>query len=296
MNFLNIQRLRYYSLLLTVGISVFSFHLFSQDEFIDDSKSSYQKVKKSKRFFEVYQKIQLRKGKLFNRFELANKIRQQLKPLDILVQKAPFKLTDKLIPGHFGHVALWAGNKQDLIGKGIWGNDIVKKYQDNLETDSSINSRNLIEAVPEGVQLNSLEYFMNADDLAIIRPNFLNPSEEKDALLFAFSQLGKEYDFGFDLETKDKIVCSELIYMTFPMIQWETKYLFGRNTISPDNVVKTCLNSKKFDLISFYHKGHEVVESEKIEKLKKITKVNRFRKRKNKVLILNEDYLSILIK
>ncbi len=296
MNFLNIQRQRLYSILFTVGISVFSFHLFSQDEFIDDSKSSYQKVKKSKRFFEVYQKIQLRKGKLFNRFELAYKIRQLLKPLDILVQKAPFKLTDKLIPGHFGHVALWAGTKNELIGNGIWDNDIVKKYQDDLETDSSINSRNLIEAVPEGVQLNSLEYFMNADDLAIIRPNFLNPSEEKDALLFAFSQLGKEYDFGFDVETKDKIVCSELIYMTFPMIQWETKYLFGRNTISPDNVVKTCLNSKKFDLISFYHRGHEVVESEKIEKLKKITKANRFRKRKNKVLILNQDYLTILIK
>jgi hypothetical protein len=295
MNFLKIQRLRY-SILLTVGITVFSFHLFSQDEFIDDSKSSYQKVKKSKRFFEVYQKIQLRKGKLFNRFELAFKIRQRLKPLDILAQKAPFKLTDKLIPGHFGHVALWAGNKNDLKENGIWENDVVVKFQDELATDSSAYSHNLIEAVPEGVQLNSLEYFMNADDLVIIRPNFLTHSEKKEALLFAFSQIGKEYDFGFDIETKDKIVCSELIYMTFPMIPWETKYMFGRNTISPDNVVKTCLNSKKFDLISFYHKGQEVIESEKIEKLKRITKANRFRKRKNKVLILDEDYLTILIK
>ena len=35
--------------------------------------------------------------------------------LDILFEKTPFRLTDKLIPDHCGHVAIWTGTQADLI-------------------------------------------------------------------------------------------------------------------------------------------------------------------------------------
>ena len=51
-------------------------------------------------------------------------------------------------------------------------------------------------------------------------------------------QLGKDYDFNFDVNTLDKIVCSELIYHAFGRINWPVKYVLGRPTISPDNLAE----------------------------------------------------------
>ena len=36
-------------------------------------------------------------------------VKQELRPFDILFEKTPFRLTDKFIPGHFGHVAIYIG-------------------------------------------------------------------------------------------------------------------------------------------------------------------------------------------
>ena len=42
-----------------------------------------------------------------------SKIIANLQPLDILLEKAPFRLTDHLIPGYWSHVALWSGTEID---------------------------------------------------------------------------------------------------------------------------------------------------------------------------------------
>ena len=39
--------------------------------------------------------------------------------LDLLLEKTPFRLTDKTIPGFWGHVGLWIGDQQDLEELGI---------------------------------------------------------------------------------------------------------------------------------------------------------------------------------
>ena len=50
----------------------------------------------------------------------------RLKPLDVLLEKTPFRLTDKTIPGFWGHVGLWIGDQQDLEELGIWNHPLVK--------------------------------------------------------------------------------------------------------------------------------------------------------------------------
>ena len=49
------------------------------------------------------------------------------------------------------------------------------------------------------------------------------------------------YDFNFDVETTDKLVCSELLYQSFGDVNWPTEPYIGRTTISPDNVVSLAL-------------------------------------------------------
>ncbi|MDB9960459.1 YiiX/YebB-like N1pC/P60 family cysteine hydrolase [Oceanihabitans sp.] len=217
-----------------------------------------------------------RKGKLYGNLEVKENIKRNLKPLDILLEKTPFRLTDKLIPGHFGHVAIWTGTKAELINMDLWENSFVKKHAndiDNKNNPDSKDEKQIIEALRSGVQLSTLDEFINIDDFAILRPIF-NPEEKeaqmKVALLMSFRQLGKKYDFNFDVNTTDKIVCSELAYVSFPTIDWPTEKTLGRHNISPDNVAKLAWNKVPLELILFYHDGQLVESDKQLLKMKEL--------------------------
>jgi uncharacterized protein YycO len=201
-----------------------------------------------------------------------NKIKKQLKPLDVLFEKTPFRLTDKFIPGHWGHVAVWVGTEQELKKLGVW-NELPNLYQKAVDlygySGPSFQTliktgHNIIEALRPGVQLNSLDHFLNIDDLAAIRPKSseLSLEQRKDALLVAFSQIGKEYDFNFDVSSNKKIVCSELAYVVFGdpnFVTWPTSKELGRYTISPDHVAKKAIKrSDPFYPVLIYSDGRKV--------------------------------------
>ncbi|MBL4594014.1 MAG: hypothetical protein JKX68_09390 [Flavobacteriales bacterium] len=220
--------------------------------------------------------IESRKGKLYGKEAVRQQLLEQLQPLDIILEKTPFRLTDKLIPGHFGHVAIWVGTQKELKEKGLWEHEVVLPYHNKItpegNKEDSKDGYCIVEALRGGVKLSSLEEFMNIDDIAILRPIFSdNISEkEKESLLLAFRQIGKEYDFNFDVNTTEKIVCSELAYVCFPQIDWPTEKTAGRHTISPDNVANLCWNNIPLKLITFYHDGKKVVEKEQLVLLKKL--------------------------
>ncbi|MDF1673716.1 MAG: YiiX/YebB-like N1pC/P60 family cysteine hydrolase [Vicingaceae bacterium] len=219
--------------------------------------------------------VESRKGKLFGNEIIKKEIQDVLQPLDIILEKTPFRLTDKLIPGHFGHVAIWIGNQKELKEKGLWEHEVVIPYHNKISPDGSEESKNgfqIVEALREGVKLSSLEEFMNIDDIAILRPRFGDnvTEKEKESLLLAFRQLGKEYDFNFDVNTTEKIVCSELAYVCFPQIDWPTEKTAGRHTISPDNVANLCWKGIPLELITFYHDGKKCKEENQLAIMKEL--------------------------
>ncbi len=167
--------------------------------------------------------------------ELAE-IRDGLEPLDVLLEKTPFRLTDKFIPGHYGHVAIWVGTQDDLKALDLVDHPAVEPHLNKIKRGYSV-----IEAVRPGVQINTLRHFMNIDDLAVIRPLDLTRVQKRVYMIKAFQQIGKEYDFNFDVETLDKIVCSELAFQTFGDIDFPVKRELGRYTISPDQVAVMAL-------------------------------------------------------
>lgn len=219
--------------------------------------------------------VESRKGKLYGNEAIKKELQDILQPLDIILEKTPFRLTDKLIPGHFGHVAIWVGNEHELKERGLWEHEVVVPYHDKISpngNDLTKDGYQIVEALREGVKLSSLEEFMNIDDIAILRPVFKeNATEkEKESLLLAFRQLGKEYDFNFDVNTTDKIVCSELAYVCFPQISWATEKTVGRYTISPDNVANLCWNGVPLQLITFYHDGKKCKEENQLAIMKEL--------------------------
>ncbi|MNJ91314.1 hypothetical protein D3C87_89650 [compost metagenome] len=164
-------------------------------------------------------------------------IASELQPLDILFEKTPFRLTDKMIPGHYGHVAIWIGTEEQIKALGIWGK-IPKQIQERISS-----GHHIVEALRPGVQINTLEHFLNIDDMLVLRDRrTLSDDYRRTAILTAVAQIGREYDFNFDAFTHHRIVCSEIAYVVFPDVEWPLDKTLGRQTISPDNVVKLSVN------------------------------------------------------
>lgn len=198
--------------------------------------------------------IETRQGKLYEQGEVLKKTLRSLQAGDILLEKTPFRLTDRFIPGHWGHAAIWLGTEEELKALGIWEHPIIKPYQTQINA-----GRTVVEALRSGVQLSFLEDFLNIDDLAILRHPNVNREKLVERIILAARQIGKQYDFNFNVETTDKIVCSELIYVVFTDIPWPTEKALGRFTISPDNVAMEALE-KTLELILLFHDGEYIVD------------------------------------
>lgn len=188
--------------------------------------------------------------------EQRGELRSRLKPLDVLLEKTPFRLTDKSIPGHYGHVAVWVGTEEELKALGVWDEPIVRLQHERIRAGASI-----IEALRPGVEINTLEHFLNIDDLLVIRRRVQTTEEIRAELLRAFAQIGKAYDFNFDVESDRKIVCSELAFVVFPDVRWATSSVLGRQSISPDQVAVQALPGGPFAPEVIFHDGVEIKQN-----------------------------------
>lgn len=209
--------------------------------------------------------VQTRSGKLkalATNSEWVNSMKSKLRPLDMLLEKTPFRLTDHFIPGHYGHVAIWLGSPEEVLNyKVTYEGQEISLLDHPLmfpHLERLSQGKLILEALREpGVTMNTLEHFMDIDDFLVLRSESLeNPGEK---ILMALKQFGKPYDFGFDVETENAIVCSELIYMVYDDQYWPTDRSMGRHTISPDHVAWKAIDGC-LDPVVLYHDGLEVTQ------------------------------------
>lgn len=196
--------------------------------------------------------VETRRGKLDGQAPVLEKLAGTVQAGDVLLEKTPFRLTDTFIPGHYGHVAVWVGSEAELRRLGIWEHPVVRPYQANIRA-----GRGVVEALRSGVKMNTLRHFLNIDDLAVLRPRQMADTVRAEAVLQTLRQVGKAYDFNFDVESTDRIVCSELVYHAYGDVRWPTKRQLGRVTISPDNVAAEATGNGAFAVELLYHDGRE---------------------------------------
>lgn len=194
--------------------------------------------------------VETRKGKLFHRQDVHQDLVGQLHSGDILLEKTPFRLTDKLIPGYWGHAAVWIGTEAELKQLGIWDRPLVRRYHQEIR-----NGQLVVEALRSGVEMNSLDHFLNVDSVGVVRKLELSPEEQADIVLRALRQVGKSYDFTFDVESNEAIYCSKLVYFTHQGMNWPTQQSMGRTTFTPDDVASRALSGDDLDLVYFIHDG-----------------------------------------
>ncbi|RNC67990.1 MAG: Poxvirus G6 [Desulfuromonadales bacterium] len=199
--------------------------------------------------------VETRKGKLARRSDVAKEVSATLMAGDILLEKTPFRLTDKLIPGYWGHAAVWIGGEAELKELGIWDHPVVTRHHDEIR-----EGRLVVEALRSGVEMNTLEHFLNVDSLGVLRKIAAGREERGRIIIQALRQVGKPYDFNFDVESKERVYCSKLVYLSYSGIDWPTRKSLGRATFSPDDVAVRAFKGGDLQLVTFYHDGKPVTD------------------------------------
>ncbi len=197
--------------------------------------------------------VEARRGKLDRRPEVLAQVGGALQAGDVLLEKTPFRLTDAFIPGHWGHAAVWIGGEAELRALDLWEHPVVAAHHTEIR-----QGRGVVEALRSGVEMNTLEHFMNVDDLAVLRHRHLDREQRREVILQALRQVGKAYDFNFDTQSADRIVCSELVYHAYGDVRWPTERKLGRVVVSPDNIAQEATGDGPFEVAVLYHDGGAV--------------------------------------
>lgn len=208
-------------------------------------------------FVNMMSMFELRNGKLYGEPYWEEFVKARLQPGDILLEKSPFRLTERLVPGYFAHAALYVGTQEDLLKLNLLSLPHVRAHLSEIKRGQTI-----AEALRDGTQLNSIQKFLDIDDLVILRPKTPSiPSEDvQEAISLAFSHIGKKYDFNFDTNSWDAVTCSEMIFHSYLHVPWSYGKVLDSYTIAPDDIAifGGSTDPRPFSLITFIHDGQLV--------------------------------------
>ena len=143
-------------------------------------------------------------------------LREVMRPGDILIERRNWFISNSVLPGFWPHAALYLGSYEELAALGLVSDQRAEPHLGDFQGENELGDPYaVIEAIGEGVIFTSLEHSVGeADAVAVLRPN-LSDEALREALARALSHHGKEYDFDFDFETTDRLVCTELIFRTY---------------------------------------------------------------------------------
>lgn len=145
-----------------------------------------------------------------------------IRPGDILLKRDNYFLSNVGIEGFWTHSGIFIGSLEELdrmfASISIVGNkmpsEYIKTYHPILYKKLLGKKDLIIEAIGKGVTINSIEHIALVDFLSVLRPN-LSAEDIFKSMLISFEYLGYPYDFMFEFEGDQEVVCSELIYNSF---------------------------------------------------------------------------------
>lgn len=181
--------------------------------------------------------FRLRQGYLHGDASAAAFVAEVARPLDILLVSSKMHLAGNMTQGYLTHGAMFLGSEAELRELGLWDDPAIVPLHDAIRAGTT-----LIEANGREVESSPLDRVLNGDGAVILRARGLSADDRREALLRLVSQLGKPFDFAFDIDSPDCVFCTELIDRTLPQADLPRRTLFGTTTILPDDIARAALD------------------------------------------------------
>ena len=184
----------------------------------------------------VLSHVAWRSGHLKSKQAAQDAIMDVLQPLDIVLVSSKGKRSGQIIPGLFGHAAVYLGTEQELKRLGVWTSPEVQPHAAKIRND-----RVFIEADARGVHLSRASIVLNTDAVAILRPRLSSKKQRRKTTLDFFGSMGMKFDFLFDVDSPDCTFCTELIHRVMPQLDLPIMEIYGVRTIMPDSVAVSAI-------------------------------------------------------
>lgn len=155
-----------------------------------------------------------------------------LRPLDIVVVSSRGRLSGRMVPGLFGHVAIYLGTEEQLRRQGVWHDPRVVPHHARIRAGAV-----MIEADKKGVHLAAARRVLDTDRVAVLRPRLSGDRRSRAATAAFFQHVGYRYDFNFDNATEERLYCAELASRIMPELAMPERTVYGRRTFIPDEIV-----------------------------------------------------------
>lgn len=190
--------------------------------------------------------------------EIADLVRNLIRPGDVFVNRKEHAITNYFLPGFWPHAAFYIGQTDQLQQMGMAEHPNGQpRWRRLLECDSNCNGR-VVEALKDGVRIRSLSSPFAADAISVIRPKL--PTEGiKEAITRALFHDGKPYDFDFDLTRSDRLVCTEVVYRSFEGLSGVSFSLTeraGRKTLAAKDLLQMAIDGQHFEVVAAFAPGH----------------------------------------
>ncbi len=194
---------------------------------------------------------------------------EHLTPGDVLVVRKEYAVTNYFLPGYWPHAALYLGDADALRALGLADHEHVRPRWSQLDPGTSSTSsaprhspderpRYVLEAMKDGVRIRSIDSPLASDSLVVLRPQ-IEPADLAQALARGLSHEGKAYDFDFDFNRSDRLVCTEVVYRAYEGIgdvQFELTRRAGRNTLSAGDLIQMAIEGRQLHPVVVYSPKH----------------------------------------
>jgi hypothetical protein len=196
----------------------------------------------------------------FITYTQATAMGENMEPGDFMLQRRNWHLSNVGIPGFWTHAAFYTGDMDKMNayfasefpyeGFPDFHSYVQMKfpgiYTQYMEPDITGHTKSVIEAIDPKVLIQSLEKSADADSVVVLRPANVSKKDKMLAILRAFDHVGKPYDYNFDFDTLDALVCSEVVYDAYHTniaeskmgVNFSTSLVSGRKMVTPLDMAK----------------------------------------------------------
>ncbi|MCF7975434.1 MAG: hypothetical protein K9N55_16575 [Phycisphaerae bacterium] len=209
----------------------------------------------------------------------------RMQPGDIMLSRKNWYLSNVGLPGFWPHAILYIGAPDKFAAyfddpevlayvKSLTGQDqTLSQYLASQHEVSWLKYKaapsdepiRVIESIKYGVLLNTFEQAFG-DYMVALRPR-LSKTAKAQAVIEAFSHVGKPYDFSFDFATDHALVCTELVWRSYRPAQGKLglniplKEIAGRLTLPANEFARLFAQEhdepdRQLDFVMFYD-AHE---------------------------------------